>query len=317
MNKPRGFGVGPRPVVSAWVHHHRKAAADSLSKMVTEPVSTILTWLVVGVALALPTTLLVALLNAEQLAAGLQQPAQFSLLLADDVSAAQAETLRANMAAREGVASAELLSKEAALAQFSADTGLDAVLASLGANPLPDTILVRPVGGEDSRVYSSLAESLGRMVGVSEVVMDTQWIERLQAILALSRRLVWGFGAMMAVGAVLILANTLRLAIEARREEIIVIKLIGGSDGFARRPFLYSGLWFGIGGGVLAVVLVWSLLHFIAPPLMRLLQLYESTQSLQGLGLVGVLQLILIGGALGLLSAWQASALHLRRVEPR
>jgi len=317
MNKPRGFGVGPRPIVSAWVHHHRQAAADSLSKMVAEPVSTLLTWLVVGVALALPTTLLVALLNAEQLAAGLQQPAQFSLLLADDVSEAQAQTLRANVAAREGVAAADLLTKEEALAQFSADTGLDAVLASLDSNPLPDTILVRPVGGGDSRRYSSLAESLGRMTGVSEVVMDTQWIERLQAILALSRRLVWGFGVMMAVGAVLILANTLRLSIEARREEIIVIKLIGGSDGFARRPFLYSGLWFGIGGGVLAVMLVWSLLYFISPPLMRLLQLYESTQSLQGLGLVGVLQLILIGGALGLISAWQASVLHLRRVEPR
>ena len=315
MNKPRGFGVGPRPIVGAWVHHHRQAAADSLGKMLAEPLSTLLTWLVVGVALALPTTLLVALLNAEQLAAGLQQPAQFSLLLADDVSDEQAQALRANIAARSGIVSAQLLTKEEALAQFSADTGLDAILASLDSNPLPDTILVRPAGDGDS--HSTLAASLGHMAGVAEVVMDTQWIERLQAILALSRRLVLGFGVMMAVGAVLILANTLRLAIEARREEIIVIKLIGGSDGFARRPFLYSGLWFGIGGGVLAVMLVWSLLYFVSPPLMRLLQLYESTQPLQGLGVVGVLQLILVGGGLGMLSAWQASVLHLRRVEPR
>lgn len=317
MNKPRGFGVGPRSIVSAWVHHHRQAAADSLGKMVIEPVSTGLTWLVVGVALALPATLLIALLNAEQLAAGLQQPAQFSLLLEDNISEQQARVLRDNIAARAGIAYADLIPKDAALAQFALDTGLETILASLDSNPLPDTILVRPAGGGDSGRYRSLAESLGRMTGVSQVVMDTRWIERLQAILALSYRLVWGFGLMMSVGAILILANTLRLSIEARRAEIIVIKLIGGSDGFARRPFLYSGLWFGIGGGCAAVILVWALLYFVSPPLMSLLQLYDSPQQLQGMGLVGVLQLILIGGMLGLLSAWHATVLHLRRVEPR
>ncbi len=317
MNKPRGFGMGPRPIISAWVHQHRQAAADSLAKMALEPLSTLLTWLVVGVVLALPTTLLVALLNAEQLAAGLQQPAQFSLLLEDDVSEQQVRVLRDNIAARAGIAQAEVISKDEALAQFSLDTGLDTVLASLESNPLPNTILVRPAGGGDSRRYGSLADSLGRMSGVAQVVMDTRWIERLQALLALSYRLVWGFGVMMSVGAILILANTLRLAIEARREEIIVIKLIGGSDGFARRPFLYSGLWFGIGGGGAAVILVWALLYFISPPLMGLLQLYDSPEQLQGLSLVGVLQLILIGGLLGLLSAWQATLLHLRRAEPQ
>ena len=121
----------------------------------------------------------------------------------------------------------------------------------------------------------------------------------------------------MAIGAILILGNTLRLAIEARRAEIVVVKLIGGGDAFVRRPFLYTGLWCGIGGGVLAIVLVIIFLSLLASPATTLLALYNSEWRFQGLSFIGALQLALGGGSLGLLSAWQATTIHLRRVEPK
>lgn len=318
MNKPgTGLGIGPRPRIAAWVHHHRQSASDSLQKMLLEPISTILTWLVVGIALALPTTLLLLLENVDVIAGQVESPARFSLLLADDVSLVDAQALAAGLEARIDIVQAVLVSRDQALAEFAEDTGLASLLDSLSDNPLPHTLLVNPVADLDTDRMAALAETLARQDAVAELVFDTRWQSRLEASLEFGRRLVLGLGALMVVGAVLILGNTIRLAIEARREEIVVIKLIGGGDAFARRPFLYTGLWFGIGGGLFATLLVLLFFWFIAPPVTSLLQLYDSEHALLGLDLIGVLNLTLTGGLLGLVSAWQASGLHLKRLEPR
>jgi cell division transport system permease protein len=317
MNTPRGVGAGPRPRIAAWLHHHRQAAADSLNKLMLEPVSTLLTWLVVGIALALPAVLLLVLENVEQLTATLDRPTQLSVLMESDASEADAQQLRERLADRPDVAMVQLVTRDAALEQFAGDTGLGDVLATLPENPLPHTLLIEAMPGTDSVGLEIMAGAFQRLSGVSEVVLDTRWVARLQAILEISRRLVLGVGLMMLVGAVLILGNTIRLAIEARRDEIVVIKLIGAGDGFARRPFLYTGLWFGIGGGALAVLIVTVLFVLLSEPVNLLLALYDSERSLTGFGPLQALHLLLLGGALGVISAWQASALHLRRVEPR
>jgi cell division transport system permease protein len=317
VSTTRALGSGPRPRLAAWWHHHRQCAADSLTKLLLEPVATLLTWLVVGIALALPATLLLLLDNVAQISAALERPTQLSLLLNGDVSAASAEVLREELQGRVDVQRATLITRDAALAQFSADTGLAGLLETLSDNPLPHTIGIEAMPGTDSVGLSIMAGTFERLAAVDRVVLDTRWIERLQAVLELGRRLVVGIGLMMLVGAVLILGNTLRLAIEARRAEIVVIKLIGGGDAFARRPFLYTGLWFGIGGGVLAVALVTTLILLLGDPVNRLLSLYQSERTLTGFGPVDAIQLVLIGGAMGVASAWLSTALHLRRVEPR
>lgn len=317
MNAPRGLGVGPRPSLAAWLHHHRQAASDSLAKLLFEPFSTLLTWLVVGIALALPTTLLLTLENVEQVSVALEKPAQLSLLLAEDVDETAAQALARQLQARPDVASVEFVPRDTALEQFAEDTGLGAVVQTLPDNPLPHTLLIAASQGTDSVGLTIMAGTFEREAEVAEVVLDTRWVSRLQAIVAIGRQLVFGIGIMMVVGAVLILGNTIRLAIEARRAEIVVIKLIGGGDAFARRPFLYTGLWFGIGGGLLAVVIVTVLFQLLSGPANTLFALYDSERTLTGFGLVQALNLLLTGGFLGVISAWQSSFLHLRRVEPR
>ncbi len=318
MNKPSaGLGIGPRPQIAAWVHHHRQCASDSLNKMLLEPVSTALTWLVVGIALALPSALLLLLDNVTAIAGQVESPARFSLLLRQDATLEAAQALAEGLESRADIERVVLVPRDQALLAFAEETGLGALLTSLPDNPLPHTLLVSPAEAQDSDRIAGLAQALANADPVDELVFDTRWQSRLEASLAFGRRLVLGLGALMVVGAILILGNTIRLAIEARREEIVVIKLIGGGDAFARRPFLYTGLWFGIGGGVFATLLVVGFFSFIGPPVATLLQLYDSGHGFAGLDIVGALNLILVGGLLGLVSAWQAASLHLKRLEPR
>ncbi|EED36769.1 cell division protein [Luminiphilus syltensis NOR5-1B] len=312
----KGLGAGPRSRFNSWLHHHRQSAYESLNKQLLTPISTLLTWLVLGISLALPATVLVALDNIDRLTAGVDRSTQFSLFLQADTEEAAAEDFVADLAQRSDVATATLIPADRALQEFAADTGLSAVVATLDDNPLPHTVVVRPIA-MGAAALADLAAVFDRMPEVSQVVLDTRWIKRLISALEFGRRLTYAIGAMMLVGALLALANTIRLEIEARRAEIVVIKLIGASDGFARRPFLYTGLWYGIGGGVIASGLVFGLLWLLAPPVNELLRLYDSDKVLMGLGAIGALQLVLIGGAVGLMSAWQATAVHLRRVEPR
>jgi cell division transport system permease protein len=143
------------------------------------------------------------------------------------------------------------------------------------------------------------------------------WLARLNSLMELSRRLVLAVGGLLVLGVVLILGNTIRLAIENRRDEIVIVKLVGGSNAFVRRPFLYTGLWYGVGGGLFAAILVAGALWFLQDPISRLAQLYESAFELRGLGIMGGLNLIILGGLLGLSGAWLAVARHLSRIEPR
>lgn len=311
------LGRGPRHLIGAWIHHHRQAAADSLRKMLVAPVSTVLTLLVVGIALALPTTLLVLLENAERIAGDLESPSRLSLLLTDDSKADEAQALARGLEARADIVRTVVVLRDEALRRFGEEAGLETLVSSLDHNPLPHTVLVFPESTVTGDRLADLAMGLKKHPGVDEVVFDTRWLSRLEASLEFARRLVLGVGAFMILGAILILGNTIRLSIEARREEIVVIKLIGGGDAYARRPFLYTGLWCGVGGGLLGAGLVAGLFFFLAPPMTLLLELYDSERQFVGLSPVAAIQLALMGGALGLVSAWQAVSVHLRHVEPR
>ncbi len=281
------------------------------------PVATLLTWLVVGIVLALPASLLVILQNLEAATQDMHSPARFSVLLSADATIDKAALVSQRIGARMDVADVVFVDKEQALAGFAADTGLEGLLASLAENPLPHTVLVNPRDDLGSEELAVLARALDSFDGVDEVVFDTLWQARLMGALQSGRRLVFGIGLLMVMGAVLILANTIRLAIEARRDEIVVIKLIGGGDAYARRPFLYTGLWSGLGGGLMGAAMAGLFFLYLSAPVDQLLQLYHSDRSFSGLGVIGVLTMMLFGGGIGLLSAWQAAAVQLKNLEPR
>ena len=301
----------------AWIQHHRLSAADSLMRVLDSPGSSVLTWLVIGIALALPVGLNVALDNVSQVSAGWDSPTQISLFLQGEVSPDRLRELEGEMDARQDVSKTRVISREEALDEFRTLSGFADVLASLHENPLPDLILVTPDAALDGPAVSALREELQGNSDVAEAVLDMEWLQRLNSLMALSRRLVLAIGCMLVVGVMLILGNTIRLAIEGRRNEIVIVKLVGGSNGFVRRPFLYTGLWYGVGGGVLAALLVSAALWSLEKPISDLAMLYESAFQLSGLGVMGSLNLVILGGLLGLAGAWLAVSRHLARIQPR
>jgi cell division transport system permease protein len=309
--------TGLRDRGKAWIQHHRLSAADSLTRVLDNPGSSLLTWLVIGIALALPVGLNVALDNVSQVSAGWDSPAQISLFLQDDVSGDRVQQLEAELGARLDISETRVILREEALDEFRTLSGFADVLASLQENPLPDLILVTPVATLDGEAVSALREELQGNSDVAEVVLDMEWLQRLNSLMELSRRLVLAIGGMLVVGVLLILGNTIRLAIESRRDEIVIVKLVGGSNGFVRRPFLYTGLWYGVGGGVLAALLVSAALWFLEEPIGELAMLYESAFHLTGLGVMGALNLVILGGILGLAGAWLAVSRHLVSIQPR
>lgn len=298
----------------AWRDHHSLSAADSLRRVLDNPASSLLTWLAIGIALALPAALGVALENARAVSGSWDSPARISLFLAPAVDDDTAASLHAQLAARGDVAAASLVSREAALAEFAELSGFADVLANLDDNPLPHLVLVTPATGV---APDALQAELAALDTVDQAVLDMAWVQRLNSLMDLGRRLVWTLAGVLVCGVVLILGNTIRLAIESRREEIVIVKLVGGSNAFVRRPFLYTGLWYGVGGGVIAALLVLCALWYLDGPVSRLAQLYQSDFRLAGIGLIGSLQLVLLGGALGLVGAWLAVSRHLGAIEPR
>jgi cell division transport system permease protein len=303
--------------LNAWLQHHRLSAADSLVRVLDNPGSSLLTWLVIGIALALPVGLNVALDNVSKVSTGWESPAQISLFLQNGVADDRAKQLLAELSAREDVRETRFISREEALDEFRDLSGFADVLANLDENPLPDLILVTPKPTLDEPAVSALRAALEENADVAEAVLDMAWLQRLNSLMELSRRVVLAVGGLLVVGVLLILGNTIRLAIESRRDEILIVKLVGGSNGFVRRPFLYTGLWYGVGGGVLAALLVSAALWYLEEPIGELAMLYESAFYLTGLGIMGALNLIILGGILGLAGAWLAVSRHLVHIEPQ
>ncbi len=306
-----------RDQYNSWLRHHRLSAADSLHRVLQHPWSSLLTWMVIGIALALPVGLNVALDNAKLVSADWDSPAQISLFLNMDVTEAQARQLQRELADRGQIASTDLVSRDAALDEFQARSGFSDVLASLDENPLPNLLVVTPVADIGPEAVLALHAELAARPQVAQAVLDMEWLQRLNSLMDLGRRLIIAVGAMLILGVALILGNTIRLAIENRREEIVVVKLVGGSNAFVRRPFLYTGLWYGVGGGVIAALLISVSLWILDEPARNLALSYQSNFKLQGLGVMGGLNLVILGGLLGLFGAALAVSRHLRHIEPR
>lgn len=309
-------GIGDR--LRSWQLHHRLSARDSLSRLLRSPLSSLMTWLVIGIALALPVGLSVALDNARAISVGWDSPAQISLFLRAEVSMDAADLLRQRILERPDVSSVRLVSRDQALEEFRQLSGFGDVLENLDDNPLPNLVLVTPLGGDgQAQRAAALQLALQEEASVERAVLDMEWVQRLNALVQLSQRAVAALGAILGLGVLLVIGNTIRLAIENRRQEILVIKLVGGSDAFVRRPFLYTGFWYGLGGALVAWWVVAVALWWLRGPMATLALLYQSSFQLEGLGVLDSIGLLAGGSFLGLLGAWLAVARHLSAVQPR
>lgn len=300
---------------AAWRSQHRAAAASSWQKLVSRLMATSMVWLVVAISLALPSVLLLTLDNLRPLVPDLARPAQISVMLDRQLDLAQAESLQRQITDWASVADVALVGRDEALVTFGEQTGLSELLTSLDRNPLPHTLLILPSGPLADEALGQLIEDLSALPDVDSAMADNQWMARLDQILVAGERWGLALGGAMVLGAILALANTVYLAIAARREEILVVRLIGGSPAFIRRPFLYTGLYFGAGGGVLAGVMLWILTLWVAGPINVLFLLYDSPGQLHGPGWRYPLALIVLGAGLGWLASWTASARYFKRLE--
>ncbi len=313
--------VGPRTLggaASTWLERHAQTLVGSLGRLARQPFATVLTIAVIGIALALPAALYLVVANARAVTAGLGDTVQLSVYLRLPTTAEQARKVAQAIKARDEVGEAVLVSPDEGLAEFRALSGIGEALKALAENPLPWVVKLRPASGQDSAAaVETLAADLRRLPEVELVEADTAWVRRLHAMLDTLRQVVLLAAVVLAGGVLTIVGNTIRLEINGRRAEIEVTKLVGGSNAFVRRPFLYSGFWQGLGGGLLAVALIGIGLAFLAAPAARLSAAYGASFTLTGLSAREYLVVVGGGAGLGLLGAWLAAAYHLRRIEPR
>lgn len=304
--------------MNSYLAHHRAVAVDSLQRLLSTLVPSIMTWLVIGIAMALPTALFVALGNVDTLSRGWDGAAQISLFVHKVVAEEDSRKLAKQLALRDDIEDIEYISRSQALEEFQNLSGYGEVLEHLDQNPLPAVIVVRPREKDTSaQATQKLAQELQALPQVEQAVLDLEWVQRLYSMLALGQRMTLALAALLALGVLLVIGNTIRLTIESRREEIVIVKLVGATNAFVRRPFLYTGLWYGIGGGLMAWVIISVSLLWLAGPVAELAGLYQSEFALQGLGIGQTLILWMAGGLLGLGGAWLAVSRHLGAIEPR
>jgi cell division transport system permease protein len=290
-------------LLQAWWRHHQSSCRDSLYRSLQTPLQTLLTCLVIA--------------NAQQLGEGWQDSAQMSAFLKRGAKPLAIDQLKASLEQDVAIHSIEVVSPVKALSEFQRYSGLGNVLLQLDENPLPTVFIIQPMGTiNDPEKLSALQKTIASSSIVESVQLDLGWLRRLNELLILGERFVIALASLLVVGVLLIIGNTLRLAIESRREEIVVTKMVGGTNGFVRRPFLYTGFWYGLGGGILAIILLIIVGFWLAEPINNLISLYESQHSLKGLGMDTIAVLLFGSAFLGWLGAWVAVTRHLRQIEP-
>jgi cell division transport system permease protein len=309
--------VQPLPLMQRLTQEHTRVFFFSLGKLGRNPVGTLLTALVIGVALALPAGMHVLTQNLSKISYSWQDSLQLSLFLKDSVSAERGAALAREIRGRPGVQVTRYISREQSLAEFRSQSGFGDALDVLQDNPLPAVIAVTPERGRNKLQVEVLLGELTRLPEVDLAKLDQKWLERLYAILGIIDRAVFIVGLLLGIAVVVTVGNTIRLDIEARREEISVMKLIGAPDSFIRRPFLYTGFWYGLAGSVFALVLVLAGTLALSGPSETLASLYDSSFTLSGLSFGSSLLLLLTGIVLGWIGAWITVWRHLADIQPQ
>lgn len=297
----------------AWMVGHGQAAISSLGRMIRRPVATGVTVLATAVALSLPFALYIMLDNAHRAMGGLDRNAQLTVFLRHDLDQSQTAPVAAALRRWDAVRHVRIVTRAEALAEYQQMTGFDDVEALFeGENPLPELIIVTPHAGRPDRAaLIALRDRLSARTEVDSVEIDLVWVDRLDAIIETLRRIILVLSLMLGLGILLTSGNTIRLGIESRREEIGIIRLCGATDAFVRRPFLYTGLWYGLTAGGIACVLVAGATWLVAGPVERLVTLYSSDFGLVGLQPSSAVVLVAAGALLGLGGAWIAVAREL------
>ena len=302
---------------SIWLTRHASTSLGALGRLSRQPFASLMIVLVIAVTLAIPAAINVIVKNAQSVSGTWDNALDFSVYLRKELSVSEAEGLARLIGQRADVASVTLIKADDALAEFKQQSGFGAALDQLNDNPLPHALVVRPGPGNTSASLILLQEEIGNLPESELVQVDTEWVQRFHAILDIVRQAIAIGAALLGIAIVVVIGNTIRLDIENRREEIEVTKLIGASNAFVRRPFLWTGFWYGLLGGACALLLVEYGLFLLKGPVTRLAGLYQGNITVASLNLVESASIVGVACFLGLLASWVTAARHMYRIEPR
>ncbi len=303
--------------VQIWLQRHAQVALASLGRLFRNGLSSGMTCSVIGIALALPIGLHVILTNLQSLSGGWESGASISLFLKQSVSDEQAGGLARKLRLHQRIESVEMISRQAALEEFRHRSGFAEALQALDNNPLPALLVIQPkVEYTTAEAAQKLVRELELLPEADIVQLDLQWVRRLQAITVIAQRAVLVLASLLGMAVLLIVGNTIRLEIQNRHAEIEITKLIGATNAFIRRPFLYTGFWYGLFGGIISWLLVAVSVTLLKGPVANLASLYESAFDLSSLNWLNILTLLAGSALLGLLGSWLAVGKHLSAIEP-
>ena len=311
MSDAKNSRAQARSGAGIWLDQHLYSVVSSLGRAVRRPWATLLTVGVMAVAFALPLGLWLALQNVGHFAGDVQQSREIDLFLTPETPVARAQALAETLRARDDVASVELRTPDQGLAEFRQRSGLADSLDLLDGNPLPALLVVVPEGDE-----ARLVAALEALPETDLLQHDAAWRKRLTGWMGFGERLTWVLAALFGLGALLVVGNTVRLDIQSRREEIGVLQLLGASDGFIRRPFVYLGAWYGLAAGALALGLLTLAALALRDPLAALARSYGSPFTLSGLDPLGAALVVLAATIVGWLGAWLVTGHFLRQTRP-
>jgi len=271
----------------------------------------------IAVALALPTCLYVLLNNLQNVSQQWGNSGQITLFLHTESTQQQADKIKHQLEENPQVENVEYISAEQALDEFKQRSEFSEIVDGLPSNPLPPSLVVQPNSdAKHSANLNKLSKQFKTLPHVEQVQLDMQWLQRLQSITEIIRRAIFAIGLMLGLSVLLVVGNSIRLDIENRREEIEVTKLIGATDRFIRRPFLYGGMWFGLLGGVLALLLVFIVLLIIRQPVQELVALYNSEFTLILPSFSQSLGLMITSILLGCFGSWLAVNRRISKIQP-
>jgi cell division transport system permease protein len=300
-----------------WILQHLQAFIFSLGQYAKYPLTNLLTTAVIGISLALPASFYLLLDNVRSVSSSWDGSLQVTLFLQTDIDEQQALSFANKLKENNSINETILINRSDALAEYQKLSGFADALNALDENPLPNVVLIKPaISGMNEDQTESLIKELEAMPEVDSAQYDSQWIKRLLYLLDIINRVIIILSTLLAIGVLLIIGNTIRLSIYNRRAEIEITKLFGGTDSFIQRPFLYSGLWYGAFGGLIAWLLIGISMQMLRGPVKQLANLYASNFELIGLGFFNSLLLVGIGIILGLFGSWISVKRHLRAIDP-
>lgn len=307
----------PRMPVRAWREQHLYSFFSSLGRLAARPWATTLTLAVLSLALAFPLLFWLLLDNARGLSGSVDDARSISIFLKPGTDAGAVKALAERLRVRADVTNVVVKSPEQGLEEFRSQSGFADALKVLHYNPLPALLIVNPraaSGGSDPA--SAMVDEFQRDPAVDLVQYDAQWRQRLNAILLLAQRSAEVLAVLLALGALLVIGNTVRLDIQGRADEIAVMQMLGADNGFVRRPFLYIGFWYGAFAGVASLILIGIVEWALATPLASLLSSYDHRFDVHGLSLPTMALVLVSSAALGWLGAWIAASRHIALGQP-